>query len=110
MASGGFVEGQQPVAVVLVLLPPRRKLRRQPNRKVVHQRVELVERARDSSLLASAWDRHGDLGLLPPRTNWADASMNSVALSDFDFFSTITHVAIVVPKNRSGGSWMTVST
>ena len=30
--------------------------------------------------------------------------MNRVLLSLLDFFSTITQVAIVVPKNRSGGS------
>ena len=36
--------------------------------------------------------------------------MNSVLLSAFDFLSTMTHVAIVVPKNRSGGSWITAST
>ena len=36
--------------------------------------------------------------------------MNSTALSVFDFLSTMMQVAIVVPKNRSGGSWMTAST
>ena len=48
--------------------------------------------------------------MFPCRTNSAEASMNSTALSAFDFFSTITQVAIVVPKKRSGGSWITVST
>ena len=36
--------------------------------------------------------------------------MNRILLSAFDFLSTMTQVAIVVPKKRSGGSWMTVST
>ena len=45
-----------------------------------------------------------NLFLLPLRTNWAFASMKSVALSLLDFFSTTMQVAIVVPKNRSGGN------
>ena len=36
--------------------------------------------------------------------------MNRTLLSFLDFFSTRMQVAIVVPKNRSGGSWMTAST
>ena len=36
--------------------------------------------------------------------------MNKTALSFFDFFRTIMQVAIVVPKKRSGGSWITAST
>lgn len=50
------------------------------------------------------------LFLLPLRVNSAEASMNSTALSGLDFLSTMMQVAIVVPKNRSGGSWMTAST
>jgi len=50
------------------------------------------------------------LFLLPPRTNSAEASMKRIALSVFDFLSTMMHVAMVVPKNRSDGSWMTAST
>ena len=36
--------------------------------------------------------------------------MNRTSLSVFDFLSTMMQVAIVVPKKRSGGSWMTAST
>ena len=36
--------------------------------------------------------------------------MKRTALSFLDFLSTMMQVAIVVPKKRSGGSWMTVST
>ena len=36
--------------------------------------------------------------------------MKRIVLSVFDFLSTMMQVAMVVPKNRSGGSWITVST
>ena len=36
--------------------------------------------------------------------------MNRTLLSVLLFLSTMMQVAIVVPKNRSGGSWITVST
>src|SRR5699024_12603044 len=35
--------------------------------------------------------------------------MNNILLSVLDFFSTMMHVAMVVPKNKSGGNWMTAS-
>gem|GEM_PF-2286138 len=42
--------------------------------------------------------------------NSADASIKRVLLSFLDFFNTIIQVAIVVPKNKSAGSWITAST
>jgi hypothetical protein len=42
--------------------------------------------------------------------NSADASINNVALSFLLFFNTIIQVPMVVPKNRSGGNWITAST
>ena len=63
------------------------------------------ERVEDLLLVPSV-----SLFLLPTRTNSADASMNRTALSFLDFFSTMMQVAIVVPKKRSGGSWITAST
>jgi len=35
--------------------------------------------------------------------------MNRILLSFLLFLSTMTQVAMVVPKKRSGGSWITVS-
>ena len=46
---------------------------------------------------------------LPTCTNRSDASMNSTLSSFFDFLSTMMQVAMEVPKNRFGGSWITAS-
>lgn len=52
-----------------------------------------------------------NLFLLPCGTNSAEASsIKRILLSVLLFFSTMMQVAIVVPKNRSGGSWVTAST
>jgi hypothetical protein len=49
------------------------------------------------------------LFLLPTRVNSFDASMKHTSLLALDLRSTMMQVAMVVPKNRSGGNWMTVS-
>ena len=56
------------------------------------------------------WLASVSLFLLPCRTNSAEALMKSTALSAFDFFRTTMQVAMVVPKKRSGGNWITAST
>ena len=44
--------------------------------------------------------------LLVTLTHSRLASMNRVALSVLDFYSTMMQVAMEVPKNRLSGSWM----
>ena len=43
-------------------------------------------------------------------THSFDASMKTVCVSALDFLSTMMQVAIVVPKKRFSGSWITAST
>ena len=50
------------------------------------------------------------LFLLPTCSNISEASMNRVASSVLLLESTMMHVAMVTPKNRFAGSWMTAST
>jgi hypothetical protein len=52
----------------------------------------------------------GELVLVAAAHKFGAGVDEQVALSRLDFFSTMMQVAIVVPKNRSGGNWITAST
>ena len=52
-----LLKSQQPVPVILVLLPPSRQLRRKTNTEIVHQGVEPVQDRDDTTLFFEGWNQ-----------------------------------------------------
>ncbi len=75
-----------------------------------HAALQLQEQGFTPDVIVAHPGSGDSLFLLPSCTNSAEASMNSVLFSRLFFLSTMMQVAMVTPKKRFCGNWITVST